>query len=231
VLDRSSPPALLDSYETERRPIAEYNAEQSLQNAMRLLEVPQALGCSDDRAASRRNFDRGLADAAWRRGVATAIEHQAEHFDMLGLQLGYSYEQGALVPDGTSKPAVANPVRQFVPSSRPGARLPHGWLRRNGNTCSSLDLIPLDRLTLIAGPRGATWLEAADRLGAAMKCLRIGVDIEDPDGWWASAAGMRDDGALLVRPDQHVAFRSPAASGDPRAILQRAVDAALGREA
>ena len=46
-------PSLLDTYEIERRPVAQQNAEQSLGNALRLVEVPQALGISDDIQASR----------------------------------------------------------------------------------------------------------------------------------------------------------------------------------
>jgi 2,4-dichlorophenol 6-monooxygenase len=228
VVSGSAPSTLLDTYESERRPVARYNAEQSMQNAMRLFEIPQALGWSNDPEVSRRNFAQGLADEGWRGGLTLAIEHQAEHFDMLGLQLGFSYDDGAFLSDGSEKPSVSNPIREFVPSSRPGSRLPHGWLTRGTRTCSSLDLIPLDRVTLIAGSEGEAWVNAAREVHAAIECLRIGLDVADPDGWWTSVASMQPDGALLVRPDQHVAFRSRSAAADPRATLQRAVAATLG---
>src|SRR5262249_16711010 len=54
--------ALLDTYEAERRPVAQRNADVSLQNAIRLGEVYQALA----------------AEGALR----AAIANQAEHFDM-----------------------------------------------------------------------------------------------------------------------------------------------------
>ncbi|MGH7790467.1 MAG: FAD-dependent monooxygenase, partial [Candidatus Binatia bacterium] len=126
VLAGTAPPALLDSYERERRPVGQYNAEQSLQNAVRLMEVPRALGFSLDAEESRRNFAAILGDPLRRGAVADVIAQQAEHFDMLGLQLGYAYESGALLPDGSPPPSIGNRVREFVPSSRPGARLPHG---------------------------------------------------------------------------------------------------------
>lgn len=228
VLHDAAPAALLDSYERERRPIAQYNAEQSLANAMRLMEVPRALGFDPDPAVARRQFDAVLADPAARRNVEAAIALQAEHFDMLGLQLGFAYDEGALVPDGSAKPAPANPVRDFVPSTRPGARLAHGWISHAGARVSTLDLVAFDRPTLIVGPDGAAWEAAAHALGAAVACVRLGVDADDPDDWWRTVAGMPGDGALLVRPDQHVAFRARGTAADPASTLRQALAATFG---
>jgi len=222
-------PALLDTYELERQPVARYNADQSLQNALRLVEVPQALGFSDDAELSRRHFAETIAAAAGRRGVAEAIARQAEHFDMLGLQLGFAYEQGAVVPDGTDKPAVANPVRELMPTSRPGARLPHGWLERGGRRLSSLDLISLDAFTLLAGPDGSKWMEATVPGDVPLRRLQVGRDCADPSGWWATVAEMSAAGALLVRPDQHVVFRSRDGVGDPRSAIASALATAAGK--
>ena len=215
-------PRLLDTYEEERQPIAHYNAEQSLQNAVRLLEVSRAIGISDDAAVSQQHFDELRCDAARRRTVAAAIDQQAEHFDMLGLQLGYSYEAGAVVADGTTRPAAANAVREFIPTSRPGARLPHGWLDE-GCRVSTLDLIALDRLTLLVGPQGAAWSNAALNLTVPVRAVRIGAEVADPADWWSSVAQMESDGALLVRPDQHVGFRSQRRVADPGVALERAI--------
>lgn len=231
VLAGTAPPALLDTYEAERRPVAQYNAEQSLTNALRLFEVPRALGWSEDPAEARRHFTEVLADESRRQEVIAAIERQAEHFDMLGLQLGFDYEQGALSPDGTARPAVENPVRDFVPSSRPGARLPHGWLPDGAGRRSTLDLIALDRPTLFVGPDGASWRDAARAIVPPLACVHLGADVEDPSGWWTAVAGMPRDGVLLVRPDQHVAFRARAAVADPETVLRRAVDATFMRRA
>lgn len=216
--------ALLDSYENERRPVAQNNAEQSMRNAFRLLEVTEALGLSDDLEASRTNIAAALSDAAPRQRLDTAIANQAEHFDMLGLQLGFAYETGALVADGSSPILPSNPVREFVPSSRPGARLPHGWVQRGGARISTLDLIELDTFTLLIGPRGNDWVEAPPD---GIRCVQIGRDIEDVDDWWTKVADMSADGALLVRPDQHVAFRSRDASKGARDALERALAAVM----
>lgn len=209
-----APLALLDSFERERRPIAQTNADVSARNAARLLEVMLALGPAGD-------GDRGA--------VRAAIANQGEHFDMLGLQLGFQYESGALVPDGTARPAVANPVREFVPCGRPGARAPHAWTLRDGRRVSTLDLLPPDRFTLIAGRAGAAWIEAVDAIATPpLHHLAIGRDVADPDGAWSAQLGIESDGALLVRPDQHVAWRSARAVADPAATLRSALARCVG---
>ena len=117
--------ALLDSYEAERRPVAQRNADVSLTNALHLIEVPVAI--------------------AEGRDVAAAIADQATHFDMLGLQLGYRYgAPDAGVPDTA--------IRAFTPEAAVGGRLPHGWVERDGARCSTLDLVPLDACVEIGGP-------------------------------------------------------------------------------
>lgn len=226
VLSGAAPAALLDTYESERRPVAQYNADQSLQNAMRLIEVPAAFGLTEDAEASRAAYAATLRDPARRRVVADAIASQAEHFDMLGLQLGYAYEHGAICTDDAPLPPRS--VREFVPSSRAGARLPHGWLRGPGGDCSSLDLVPLDRPVLLAGCGGEPWVDAARSLSPRLACVRVGADVSDPDGWWRDVVRLEPSGALLVRPDQHVAFRSRTGVDDPTATLERALGAALG---
>jgi 2,4-dichlorophenol 6-monooxygenase len=209
-----APPSLLDSYDTERRPVARENAEVSGRNAGRMLEVYQALGTSGDGTRDR---------------VRAAIANQAEHFDMLGLQLGFRYETGALVRDGSAAPIVENAVREYVPTGRPGARLPHAWTRSDGVRVSTLDLVHPDRFTLIAGAAGERWTEAAATIASPpLGCLAIGADVPDAGGAWARQLGIEADGALLVRPDQHVAWRAPRGVDDPRAALRAALAAILG---
>lgn len=224
VLGGTAPDALLDTYEGERRPVAQHNAEQSLQNAMRLMEVPQALGFDEDLDVARRRFAETLADPARRRTLTDAIANQAEHFDLLGLQLGFTYAAGALLPDGEAPPEPV--ARTFVPSSSPGARLPHGWLSEG---LSTLDLVAHDRLTLLVGSDGDAWIEAARAVHPRLACVRLPDDVPDPSDWWHATAGMRAGGALLVRPDQHVAFRARDAVTDPQGALRAAVAAALCR--
>jgi 2-polyprenyl-6-methoxyphenol hydroxylase-like FAD-dependent oxidoreductase len=209
-----APATLLDSYEIERRPVARENAGVSARNAAKMLEVTQALGPAGD-------GERGT--------VRAAIANQAEHFDMLGLQLGFQYERGAIVPDGSARPAVGNPVRDFVPCGRPGARVPHAWTLRDRRRVSTLDLLRPDRFTLISGPAGAAWIEAGASISTPpLRCLAIGREVADPGGAWSALLGIEKEGALLVRPDQHVAWRSARGVANPRDALRSALSRCVG---
>jgi 2,4-dichlorophenol 6-monooxygenase len=223
-------PALLDSYGAERQGIAQSNSDQSLANAVKMVEVVQALGITDDAAATRAGFDALRDDPERRAAVQRAIDDQIDHFDMLGLDLGFAYEVGGVIPDGSSKPLGPSPSRDYVPTTRPGSRLPHAWLTRGNTRVSTHDLLAYDRFTLLTGPDGKRWREAAQVVSdVPLATVAIGSgDVLDPDQTWASLAEIHPDGALLVRPDGHVAWRSRALPEDPAAALAHALDTLLG---
>jgi 2,4-dichlorophenol 6-monooxygenase len=226
-----APESLLDSYESERRPVAQTNADQSLGNALRLFEVAQALGVTDFSEASHQRMEATLADPAGRERVSEAIARQAEHFDMPGLQLGFCYETGALVRGEGDRPPGAGEVREFTPSGCPGARLPHAWLGEGDERRSLLDEVPLDRFLLLAGPDGDAWLDSLGKLdGVPIEGHRLSHSSVSELEHWLEVAGIDADGALLVRPDQHVAWRARSAASDPAAALSDALRAVLRPE-
>jgi 2,4-dichlorophenol 6-monooxygenase len=234
VRDSRAGAALLDTYESERRPIAQTNSEQSMMNALKMFEIFDALGVgtdlSADRVAARARMHATLADPAGRARIATAFQNQRDHFDMFGLQLGFAYEEGALVADGTPKPAVENVVRDYVATGRPGARVPHAWIERGGARLSMLDLLQYDRFTLLAGADGAAWADAVRSLDhPGVSCLVAGRDFTDRESTWAGRAGIGRDGALLIRPDQHVGWRAPTTVANPAGQLSAALATILAR--
>jgi 2,4-dichlorophenol 6-monooxygenase len=101
------------------------------------------------------------------------------------------------------------------------------WVDRAGERRSMLDLLATDRCTLIVGRDGAAWLNAADP--GAIRMLVPGRDFADIDGGWARAAEIGADGALLVRPDQHVAWRTMGALDDPAGALDAVLRHVSGR--
>ena len=180
---------------------------------------------------------------AERQPVARFVTEQAllnlrqpgrpEQYATLGLALGVSYDSAAVVPDGTPAPEIANPVTDYVPAARPGSRAPHAWLRRNGERISTTDLFDTD-FTLLAGTSGQRWRDAAAMardLGVPVAACTVGQagDLGDEDGTWAQLYGIGPDGAVLVRPDGHVAWRAAVTGTEPQAELIRVLHAALGQ--
>lgn len=216
--------AILDTYESERRPIASYNADQSLSNAMRMMEIPIAMRTAEEPELAAKNFAEMLVSSDLRQQLSVAIANQAEHFDMLGLQLGYCYQGELMTGDPGSAPVVENPVREFVPSSRPGSRLPHGWIETDGVRASTLDLVGLEGFTLFAAADSG-WREAAKEFPAPIRVVEWRRDVRDPDNWWHRVAQLSDGGALLIRPDQHVAARYGCAAAK---VESRLADALAG---
>jgi hypothetical protein len=137
----------------------------------------------------------------------------------------------AVIADGSPPVEVTDAVTDYVPSARPGSRAPHVWLRRGSEQLSTIDLFG-QHFTLLAGRHGDAWREAVDQIELPRPPVigfTIGKDFIDPDGHWHEAYGVETDGAVLVRPDGYVAWRSRSGSSKPAAILRVVFDGLLGR--
>lgn len=205
VLRGNADEALLDSYHDERQPLAEITTRNALANAM-------SMGRTERQS-----------------GVLPRREFLAEQ----GLIFGVNYDSMAVVPDGTPPAAIEDPVTEYQPSARPGCRAPHVWLKRGNEQISILDLIGA-HFTLLAGAEGMDWQRAAQAAAPAWPPLSahvIGADTEvsDPEGNWHAAYGIDAGGAVLVRPDGYVAWRSRSGAANPEAALRAAFERLLGR--
>jgi 2,4-dichlorophenol 6-monooxygenase len=243
VLAGHASPALLDSYEAERRPVDERNCQRSLENAVNHFEIAAALGVSPENtpeqnmARLRRMWSGRPEDAAHRSAVLRAMRAQSMEFSELNVEYGYRYQSAAVVPDGSAAPAPADDIRVYQPSTRPGAPLPHAWLDdEDGNRRPVKDLVAPGRFLLIAGEDGHAWCEAARLLaaeaGIPLDALRIGHldgDLHDPRCAWLRQRQIADDGAILVRPDRFIGWRCTAGGSDPRAALADAFSQILAR--
>jgi len=225
VIKGQATPKLLDTYEQEHRQVAERSTAVSLDNAFRLIEVWMALEVTDDPVESQANIDRVLSTPEGRAAVQAAIAHQAEHFDQLGIQLGTTYfeQAGAVVSDGTVPPVPENPVRTYVPSTVPGVRLPHMEVTRESLKVSTLDLISPGRFLLLT--ESAEWEQAASGLAGLVEVCVLDHDVQVNLNEWRSLSSLAQQGAILVRPDQHVAWRTqvePTSGADQlRTVLQQ----------
>lgn len=229
VLDDQAGDGLLDSYEAERRAVTGLNVEWSLTSFQNHLTIDSAIGLIPGAPPeiNRRAYELLFSDTplgAMRRQkldevVRTQrIEFQAERMDM-----GFHYEQGALVPDGSTAPAVSVMGDELVPTGRPGHRLPHMWVETGGEKRSTLDLLDYGRFTLFTASDGSAWSDAASSLSdkASVNAVQIGGtnDAQPVDGDFAELCGIGPDGAILVRPDGHVAWRSVGSVDEPAATL------------
>lgn len=231
VLRGQSDEALLDTYEQERRPIAQANTRQSVSNLMTMRSIDDALGkpilapVAPDAArgpiaayaAEQLGIDDGLPGAADRRAaVQLAIEAQKGHFgDSAGVHFGFAYDEGALVPDGSPRPSLA--AHHFDPDAHPGARLPwFEWTDEQGRAQPSLDLIDPGRATLLTFDR--TWTQAAP--------AEVMVRVLGPADRGADAVlRIGETGAVLIRPDGHVGWRTRTHGGTELNGLRTAVNA------
>lgn len=223
--------SLLDTYDAERRPVAAMNCRQSMDNAFKMVVLAEALGLQP--GATSHDLAAVLADPVRRPAIDDAVRQQATHFDMPGLQLGYAYAQGAVAPDGVPPRPLVDP-RLFEPDGAVGTRLPHGWLADGRST---LDLIDGSGLVLISAGEHERWSAAADAAGVAMRCVALGNDVpgvEVPgvdavvEPRWLAGCGIGAGEAVLVRPDQHIAWRSRDQAPSAEA-LRVAVATILGR--
>jgi 2,4-dichlorophenol 6-monooxygenase len=227
VLAGEASDGLLDSYEIERMPVAARNVEHSLRNAGRHGPVAAALGLargqSEDEGWRQIAVWAGdTAEGARRRAAAAAaVAHNAEDYSQLNIEAGFAYEAGAVIRDGTPLPPGHDSATEFEPTARPGHHIPHVWLHRPGVRVSTSDLVaPLGMTLFVDAMHAAVWRHAAKAVtGAPLTVVEVGGAFADPAGEWASVRGTAPDGAVLVRPDRHVAWRTAAAPADPAAEL------------
>ncbi|KAG4438937.1 hypothetical protein IFR05_005563 [Cadophora sp. M221] len=227
--------SLHEAYQNERRHVALVNSQQSVKNGQQIFGLLKTLGTTDSNlATAKENLYRRITDPTTRSEVLKGVENQREHFDNLGLHIGYVYGD-------TEIPASAS---LYTASYRAGARLPHAWLFKTpsshltslpaiSNTYvrelsaaavsekqySTLDLLPFDSFTFIfSSTFAAHWsvLFSELRLRLAKsnaRTLKINTAILGQDfnlvpgaraNEWVMGMQLEHGAAALVRPDQHI---------------------------
>jgi 2,4-dichlorophenol 6-monooxygenase len=241
VLQGKAAPSLLDTYNEERAPIGRQIVLRANKSIEEFGPIFDALGLLDtsDPEVMKAHMEARKEDtpeaAEQRRKLREAIELKNYEFNAHGVEMNHRYRSAAVVPDGTPEPEFTRDAELYYhPTTWPGARLPHVWLEHKGVRVSNHDLAGKGRFALFTGIGGDPWVDAAQdvtaRTGVEIAAYVIGPgrDVLDTYDDWARAREVEEDGAILVRPDGHVAWRSNALDDDPTAALGAAMEQLLG---
>ncbi len=196
--------ALGASYEAERRPAALRNTAfaRGFADSIGHLQVPHEA------------YVAGPEGDAARAAVGDYLSfHATAEFVIPGVHLGTRYESSPLISAeaGSAPPDSAN---LYVPSARAGHRAPHAWLA-DGN--SLYDLFGPGFTLLCTAPGGidAARNDAVRRAAATLPQLAI-VQVSEPE-----VADLYQAAFVLIRPDQHVAWRGDTLASEFEAAALR----------
>lgn len=241
VLRGQADPSLLDTYTTERAPVAEQIVERANKSLGDFPPIAMALGLPkakslDEMYANMAARKDSTPEAeAQRIALRNAIAGTDYVYNAHGVEMNQRYGGSAIVPDGSPAETFPDVELYHRASSRPGAPVPHAWVfRPDGARVSTKDLCGRGGFSLITGLGGEDWRDAAatveKALGVplAVHLIGPGAAFEDHYGHWATLRGITDSGALLVRPDFHVAYRADALPKDPAKALTEATSMVLG---
>jgi len=177
VLEGKAPESLLDSYESERRPVALSNAAWSSTNARRFIGLKKALAAND------------------RTEIARLVAEQSSHVDPTEQDLGFSY-----VP-------LNDPARFAYERAAVGARAPHATVHHGAVTRSTLDVFEGQMSLVVGRQSGWLRAAELQQATPHLRSFVVGEDpLSGVDDSLESRFGLGDHGATLVRPDGHVAW-------------------------
>ncbi|KAF2424438.1 hypothetical protein EJ08DRAFT_639399 [Tothia fuscella] len=233
--------SLLQSYESERRHIAELYSQQSVKNGLKIFGFLKTLGLAadDDVESARQMLLKKVNEPEMQATIEEGVESQREHFDNLELHIGYVYGSNYQPPHAS----------HFTPKFVPGGRLPHAWIRpsrlhiidsllkpvdvsyvwdfsfseQEARRFSTLDLVPRDGFALFVTKEGG-WHRRFERIKQRLFLRNIKIELFvvgehfefaiPVDGEkWAERAGLAEGGGLLIRPDQHILMRFKVDAG------------------
>ena len=213
---------LLDTYSIERSPIAKQIVTRANQSIAEFGPIFEALGLTDtqDPVKMKKNMDERKQNSPkaekQRQALREAIAFKKYEFDAHGVEMNHRYKSNSVLTEGDKEPEFKKDKELFYqPTTYPGARIPHAWVYdKTGVKHSILDLCGKGNFSIITGIGGDEWLKAAKnietQLGIKIQCNIIGPDqdFEDHAGEWSSIREISDSGLILVRPDQHICWRS-----------------------
>jgi 2-polyprenyl-6-methoxyphenol hydroxylase-like FAD-dependent oxidoreductase len=195
-------PRLLVTYESERRPIGLRNTRfaRAMADSIGRMPVPETIE------------EDSPAGAAARVALGAALTaHCNREFDIPGIHFGAFYGGSPVVYDDGAPPPEDD-WHRYTPHATPGARAPHCWI---GDGVSIFDRLgPGFALVRLGGAR-------CDTRGLEDAARRRGVPLAVLDVAGEEARALYGRDLVLVRPDQHVAWRGDAPPAAPAEVIDR----------
>ncbi|CAK7225755.1 hypothetical protein SBRCBS47491_005997 [Sporothrix bragantina] len=236
-------PSLLDTYSIERQPVGKGIITRANQGFRDHFHIWEALGTLPKTVEERRAVLAELeaptpAGQKRRAAFQKAIHHSSHEFGGLGIEMNQHYDGPGIYVTDEPKPwtlpgrAAEDPVLYYEPNTYPGSRLPHVWLNRGAipiiKRTSTIDIAGKGKFVLFTGIGGEAWRAAAAQVsqelgGVPLEVHSIGFRQEWEDFYfaWADLRGVEESGAVLVRPDRFVAWRSQEVAGDEAACAAK----------
>ncbi|WP_142328756.1 FAD-dependent oxidoreductase [Bacillus wiedmannii] len=153
--------------------------------------------------------------------AASREEGSLNNMDGLAVTVGYHYCSEAIVDES------ATPHRMDIVelNGRPGTRAPHFFGMYEGEKVSILDLFG-NNFVLLTEVENSSWVEAvfdvSFKLGIIIKMYRVGVsgDFIAQENVFRELYGIENGGAVLIRPDGFIGWRSEKAVVNPAVMLE-----------
>ncbi|MEH2401017.1 FAD-dependent monooxygenase [Nostoc sp.] len=238
VLQGKADASLLESYDSERVPVGKQVVDRATKSLGIYPPILAALGLHGEGGPEQLK-SAGSEAALQRKQLQAAIAGEQYEFNAHGVEMNQRYVSSAVVSDGSEPRAYPlDEELYYLPTTWPGARLPHAWLQRQGKPVSTLDLVGKGRFTILTGIGGEVWTGAASlvekqfQLDIKTYAIGPGCEITDLYHTWFDLREITDSGCLLVRPDGHIAWRAheaPAVDEVACDSLLRVVGQILGR--
>jgi hypothetical protein len=190
---------LLDSYEPERLPVSKNMIKESSE----LMQYSPADLADDQLSTPGEAGEKARKEAAER-----IYETKRKQFNSLGIEIGYQYNDSPIIASNDS--ALPRVTAEYYPTTTPGARLPHIWLD-DSQDYSLYDMLGLGLSVIRLNPD-------IDIRSLVLEAENRGIPLETID----ISAGLKDRyeaDLILVRPDQHVAWRGSDCPERPGVIL------------
>lgn len=225
---------LLESYSQERAPVGKQIVARANQSRKDYAPFKDCFQFNDGIDSVEKLLAHVKAPTPegveTRKKLQAALELKSYEFNAQGVELNQRYESSAVIPDMGQQEEVwkQDPVLYLQATTRPGAKIPHAWLvNKEGHRISTLDVVGKGNFTLVTGLAGRAWVDAAKELNQPF--LKVVVTGErgtaDPYCDWQRIREIHEAGALLVRPDGVVAWRSVDAVWDLEQAFKALKDA------